>query len=233
MITGPTVGPAMLLTVLMRWPALIIVGSVAVGGVIVYKEIDKEYYVTEKMRSYVMKNKNSPARDSTFSPEHVAVKAPEAVPPTVTPKLALAIPKPEPIPEIPVEPAEVKAKTPVRLAQRLTRRLPDTAEHQAELAHIRAMAEIENPTLPSSSPLDVVQTYEPPRAFVPRRAVRLNRYIVRRGDSLSGVVKMLGVPPAKQQDMMYRLLASNPGAFEENNPHRLYSGATLVIPGKP
>ena len=38
MMTGPSVGPGMLLTVLMRWPALIVVLAIGGGAAIAYKE---------------------------------------------------------------------------------------------------------------------------------------------------------------------------------------------------
>ena len=42
MVTGPSIGPAMVLTVLMRWPALIAVCAVGGASTTVYNEVDME-----------------------------------------------------------------------------------------------------------------------------------------------------------------------------------------------
>lgn len=39
MITGPSIGPAMVLNILMRWPALIVVCATGGTGTIVYKNV--------------------------------------------------------------------------------------------------------------------------------------------------------------------------------------------------
>jgi nucleoid-associated protein YgaU len=246
MITGPTVGPAMLLTVLMRWPALIIVGSVAASGVIVYKELDKEFYLTDKLQAYMTKQKNAPIRTAILPDTKLQVAK---IAPAVTPK---------PVAPVEVQVAEVKQPEPQVAAPRAgTKHSPAAAyyaiaAHSNEVARNQAMAELERAPSHAAIAAELQPASEQEPAIVPvikpdessgrrqesvyahilkdRSYHRTRRYTVRPGDSLMSIVKMLHVPPARQQAMMYRLLIVNPDAFEENNPHKIYSGATLIIP---
>ena len=40
MISGPSVGPALVLNILLRWPALIVVSLVSGAGAFIYQEVD-------------------------------------------------------------------------------------------------------------------------------------------------------------------------------------------------
>ena len=52
MITGPTIGPAMVLHVLMRWPALIVICAIGGVGAIVYDQIGSE--LTGKVKEFTI-----------------------------------------------------------------------------------------------------------------------------------------------------------------------------------
>jgi len=52
MMTGPAVGPAMLLMVLMRWPSLVVIGAASVGGTFMYRELEHRYNLTEQIQTW-------------------------------------------------------------------------------------------------------------------------------------------------------------------------------------
>ena len=53
MITGPSIGPAMVLNVLMRWPALIVVCALGGVGAIVYDQIGGDE-ITYKVKEFAV-----------------------------------------------------------------------------------------------------------------------------------------------------------------------------------
>lgn len=95
MITGPSVGPGMLLTVLMRWPALIAVLAVGGGAVYGYKEYGLPDSVEIALNQVVGKK---PVRQISDSDR---VKATDHLADAVRPAVAASASMPEPVP-IPV-----------------------------------------------------------------------------------------------------------------------------------
>jgi hypothetical protein len=70
-----------------------------------------------------------------------------------------------------------------------------------------------------------------PRPAVPATPIaRDSRYLVQRGDSLSGIVQRLENRSIAKADAMTAILDANPNAFFDGNPDKLKAGSWLDIP---
>lgn len=102
MLTGPSVGPGMLLTVLMRWPALIVILAVSGGAVYGYKEYGLPDSIELALNQVIDKKpevKQISDSDHTKVIDHLAEVPKAASAPASAPEPVVIAVLPEPIPE--------------------------------------------------------------------------------------------------------------------------------------
>ncbi len=86
------------------------------------------------------------------------------------------------------------------------------------------------PVTPAAAAPDRRRTAAP-RASVPATPIAQDsRYLVQRGDSLSGIAQRLENRSVAMADAMAAILGANPNAFLNGNPDRLKAGSWLEIP---
>lgn len=82
MITGPSIGPAMVLNILMRWPLLIVVCAAGGTGTIVYKNVPEAQAAVQTVIG-----SEPPAAPPAVEPPPVKVTSPIAGTPSSTTRL--------------------------------------------------------------------------------------------------------------------------------------------------
>lgn len=89
-------------------------------------------------------------------------------------------------------------------------------------------ARLDRPGVAAQAVPAVQAAREPARAVSPPRAV--DRYTVRRGDTLRSIAASTAPEGASLDQMLVALFRANPGAFDGANINRLRAGAVLSVP---
>lgn len=205
MMTGPAVGPAMLLTVLMRWPSLIVIGAASVGGTLIYRELDDRYELTEQLQAYY----NGPRQKEKAGehPRHGEMML------VRTPTKVVPAPHGAVIPTYPMPPQ------------------PEAAEEvEATTQQPPVKKPVEDPAEPPPVQVATALALDKPSASDQPVNYAVKQYVVQRGDSLSKIVSKLGVPPPKRNELMQSLFVGNQRAFMNMDPDKLNEGTVLNIP---